>query len=40
MYENRKYLQWQLHDANKFSEKQWNTLFLNLYKKTQKKRFF
>ena len=26
MYENRKYLQWQLHDTNKLLEKQWNIL--------------
>ena len=35
MYVNRKYLQWQLKDSNKLSEKQWNKLFLNLYKKTK-----
>lgn len=30
MYENRKYLQWQINDPNKFSEKQWNTVFKSL----------
>ena len=40
MYINRKYLQWQLKDSNKLSEKQWNKLFLNLYKKTKQKDSF
>ena len=40
IYENRKYLQWQLKDPNKLSEKQWNTLLLNLYKKTKQKDSF
>ena len=40
MYENRKYLQWQENDPNKISGKQWNTLFLNLYKKTKQKESF
>ena len=40
IYDKRKYLQWQLNDSNKLSEKQWNTLFLNLYKKTKQKDSF
>ena len=40
IYENRKSAQWQLKEPNKLSEKQWNTLLLNLYKKTKQKDSF
>ena len=40
MYKNRKYLQWQANDSNTLSEKQWNTLFMNLYKKTKQRDSF
>ena len=40
MYQNRKYLQWQMNDCNQLSHKQWNKLFTNLYKKTKQKESF
>ena len=40
MYQNRKYLQWQEKDTNKLSLKQWDKLFINLYKKVRQKESF
>ena len=40
MYKNRKYLKWQANDSDTLSEKQWNTLFMNLYKKTNQRDSF
>ena len=39
-YDNMKYLKWQKNNPNPLSEKQWNILFTNLYKKTKQKDSF
>lgn len=40
MYDNRKYLKWQENDQSPLSQKQWNTLFTNLHKKSRQKDSF
>ena len=40
MYQNKKYLKWQEGSPNPLSEKQWNLLFTNLYKKVKQKDSF
>ena len=40
MYQNRKYLKWLEGSPNPLSQKQWNLLFTNLYKKVKQKDSF
>ena len=40
MYQNRKYLEWQENNPDPLSQTQWNTLFLNLYKKVKQRDSF
>ena len=40
MYQNRKFLKWQENNPNSYLLKQWNTLVINLHKKTKQKDSF
>ena len=40
MYQNRKFLKWEENNANPLTQKQWNNLFINLYKNTTQKDSF
>ena len=40
MYQNRKYLKWQENKPDPLSQRQWNTLFINLYNKVKQKDSF
>ena len=40
MYQNRKFLKWGENNPNPLTQKQWNDLFTNLYKKTNQKDSF
>lgn len=40
MYQNRKFLKWEENNPNPLTQKQWNNLFIKLYKKTKQKYLF
>ena len=40
MYQNRKYLKWQDNNPDPLLQRQWNTLFMNLYNKVKQKDSF
>ena len=40
MYQNRKILKWEENNPNPLTQKQWNNLFIKLYKKTKQKYLF